>query len=240
MSHRTSDPLLKFYADVSGCAVISAGYRLAPEHPFPAGPEDCFDVAEYLVQNAAKEYGGPVKFMGGESAGGHLSVLTAFHLLRAFPSTPCPTLLLHFGIYDLSCLPQCFNFSPESAILNLQKIKHFMAAFCPNTTAQLKDPKISPFYENLEAFRGRLPKALFTCGTADPLLDDTVMMGCKWLMAGGEAVLKIYEGAPHAFTVLKGESDEADQAAADMTTFIEDCVGVVEKASGSGDVFVLN
>jgi acetyl esterase/lipase len=66
MSHRTSDPLLKFYADLSGCAVISAGYRLAPEHPFPAGPEDCFDVAEYLVKNAEKDYGGPVKFMGGE------------------------------------------------------------------------------------------------------------------------------------------------------------------------------
>lgn len=66
MSHGTSDPLLKFYADASGCAVISAGYRLAPEHPFPAGPEDCFDVAEYLVKNAEKEYGGPVKFMGGE------------------------------------------------------------------------------------------------------------------------------------------------------------------------------
>jgi acetyl esterase/lipase len=69
MSHRTSDALLKFYADVSGCAVISAGYRLAPEHPFPAGPEDCFDVAEYLVKNAEKDYGGPVKFMGGEVCG---------------------------------------------------------------------------------------------------------------------------------------------------------------------------
>jgi acetyl esterase/lipase len=66
MSENTSDVLLKLYADMSGCAVVSAGYRLAPEHPFPAGPEDCFDVAEYLVKNSEKEYGGPVKFMGGE------------------------------------------------------------------------------------------------------------------------------------------------------------------------------
>ena len=69
MSHSTSDPLLKFYADVSGCAVISAGYRLAPEYPFPEGSEDCFDIAESLVKNAEKEYGGPVKFMGGEVRG---------------------------------------------------------------------------------------------------------------------------------------------------------------------------
>jgi acetyl esterase/lipase len=81
MSHSTSDPLLKFYADVSGCAVISAGYRLAPENPFPAGPEDCFDVAEYLVKNAEKEYGGPVKLMGGEVCG-FSSLLSCYRLQR--------------------------------------------------------------------------------------------------------------------------------------------------------------
>lgn len=84
MSHSTSDPLLKFYADASGCTVISAGYRLAPEYPFPAGPEDCFDVAEYLVKNAEKEYGGPVKFMGGEvrSLLFHTRLSSRYHLER--------------------------------------------------------------------------------------------------------------------------------------------------------------
>lgn len=66
MSESSFDPLLKFYADVSGCAVVSVGYRLAPEYPFPAGPEDCFDVAEYLVRNGEKEYGEGLKFMAGE------------------------------------------------------------------------------------------------------------------------------------------------------------------------------
>jgi acetyl esterase/lipase len=177
-----------------------------------------------------------------QSAGGHLSALTAFHLLRTFPTTPCPTLLLHFGAYDLSFLPQCFTFGPESAILDLQKMNRFTDSFLHGTSAaQRKDPKISPFYENIEAFRGRIPKALFTCGAADPLLDDTVMMGCKWLMAGGEAVVKIYEGAPHGFTMLIGMSDEADQAAKDIKTFIEDCISVDEKLSDAvGDVLVLN
>jgi acetyl esterase/lipase len=102
---------------------------------------------------------------------------------------------------------------------------HFTDAFLPGmTVAQKKHPSVSPFYEDLEAFRGRLPKALFTCGTADPLLDDTVMMGVRWLMVGGEAVIKIYEGAPHAFISLRGQSDEADQAEKDTKTFIEDCV----------------
>ena len=168
-------------------------------------------------------------------------MLTAFHLLRKFPTTPCPALLLNFGVYDLSLLPQCSTFGPEAAVLDLQKMGHFIDAFCPNTTAaQLKDPKISPLYENIEAFRGRLPKALFTCGTADILLDDTIMMSLRWLMAGGEAIVKIYEGAPHGFTALRGMSDAADQAAADVKTFIEDCMGIQEKPRGAGDVLVLN
>lgn len=53
-------------ADNADMVVISVGYRLAPEHPFPQGPEDCYDVAEYLVQNGKSKYGGDLAFMGGE------------------------------------------------------------------------------------------------------------------------------------------------------------------------------
>lgn len=49
-----------------GYAVVSVGYRLAPEHPFPQGPEDCYDVADYLLEHGEKEYGGPLLFIGGE------------------------------------------------------------------------------------------------------------------------------------------------------------------------------
>ena len=47
-------------------AVLSAGYRLAPENPYPKGPHDCIDVGEYLAKNSEKEYGGPLRFIGGE------------------------------------------------------------------------------------------------------------------------------------------------------------------------------
>lgn len=46
--------------------VVSVGYRLAPEDPFPAATNDCYDAAEYLVDNADKEFGGPLRFVGGE------------------------------------------------------------------------------------------------------------------------------------------------------------------------------
>jgi len=62
----SQDYYLKFMADNADMVVISVGYRLAPEHPFPQGPEDCYDVAEYLVQNGKSQYGGDLAFMGGE------------------------------------------------------------------------------------------------------------------------------------------------------------------------------
>jgi acetyl esterase/lipase len=58
--------LLQQYADVGDLAVLSVGYRLAPENPYPKGPEDCLDVGEYLVKNSEKDYGGPLRFIGGE------------------------------------------------------------------------------------------------------------------------------------------------------------------------------
>lgn len=92
-----------------------------------------------------------------------------------------------------------------------------------------KSPAISPFYEDLAPFRGRLPSALFTCGTEDPLLDDSVLMGTRWMMAGGVAFVKIYTGAPHAFVGFPVEMlKESGVCLADTGTYIVDLMsGVV-------------
>lgn len=91
--------------------------------------------------------------------------------------------------------------------------------------SEKKSPSVSPYYENLEPFRGRLPSALFTCGTQDPLLDDSVMMGTIWMMAGGEAYVKIYTGAPHGFIAFPAEMlREAGLAFADTALYIKGCM----------------
>ena len=64
--HLSADELLLKYANAADLAVISVGYRLAPEHPFPQGPEDCYDAVDYLVKSSVDQYGGPLRFFGGE------------------------------------------------------------------------------------------------------------------------------------------------------------------------------
>ena len=69
----------------------------------------------------------------------------------------------------------------------------YIAAYLPNTSeADRRDPDISPFFADMSKIKA--PPAIFTCGTLDPLLDDSVLMATKWTMSGAEAVLKLYPG----------------------------------------------
>ena len=135
-----------------------------------------------------------------ESAGGHLTAITTFHLLETRPQHHLAGLILNFGAYDLTFLPMAKNFE-QPLVLTPQIMDHFIEAFLPGMSMeQRKDPSISPFYKDLRGLK--LPSALFACGTADCLLDDTVMMAVKWQMAGAEAITKLYPGAPHGFTAF--------------------------------------
>lgn len=62
----SQDPYLKYMADHFELTVVSIGYRLAPEDPWPAGGEDCYDAAEWLVKNGKEVFGGELMFTGGE------------------------------------------------------------------------------------------------------------------------------------------------------------------------------
>jgi acetyl esterase/lipase len=199
----TQDPVLQYLADATNVLCISIGYRLAPESPFPAGPDDCYDSAAWLVNNAEKHLEAPLSFIGGESAGAHLAMLTTLHLLKhpdnKYNEFKFLGLLLHFGCYDLTLTPQALNFKKRHPlILELDIIREFLKAFAPGKSMdELKHPSISPLYADLTNLT--LPAALFTCGTEDSLLDDTVFMSTKWMACGGEVVVKILPGAPHAY-----------------------------------------
>lgn len=74
----TADPTCRALANASGCVVVSVGYRRAPEHPFPAGVEDCYAATKWVSRNTETLQGSPGKLaVGGDSAGGNFAAVVA-------------------------------------------------------------------------------------------------------------------------------------------------------------------
>jgi acetyl esterase/lipase len=189
------DPMLERIAENAGLACVSVEYRLAPENPYPAGPDDCEAAALWLVKNARSEFGSDLLTIGGESAGGHLSAVTLLRMRDRHGFTGFKAANLVFGAFDLSMTPSQRSFGDERLVLRTIDIVKFADAFLPNVKDR-RDPDISPLYADL---RG-LPPALFTVGTSDALLDDSLFMYGRWIAAGNKAELAIYPGGAHGFT----------------------------------------
>ncbi len=188
-------------AQATDVAVISVDYRLAPEHPFPAGPDDCEAAARWLVEHGSAEFGTDRLFIGGGSAGAHLSALTLLRLRDRHGIDVGRTFLganLIFGCYDLGYSPSV-RAADERSFPPPDEFDAIMANFLPGLDAEARrKPEISPLYADLHD----LPPALFTVGTADPLLDDSMFMAARWDAAGNEAELAIYPEGIHAFVAF--------------------------------------
>jgi acetyl esterase/lipase len=209
------DPMLERIAAATGLTAISVEYRLAPEHPFPAGPDDCEAAALWVHEHLA-DFGGPAFAIGGESAGAHLSALTILRLRKALGANPIQAANLVFGVFDLAMTPSARAFGNDTRlVLRTVDIEQFSAAFLPGkSAAERADPAISPLYADLTG----LCPALFTVGTRDALLDDSLFMHARWNAAGNRGELAIYPGAAHGFTAFPCSQTFA--ALARMTAFL--------------------
>jgi acetyl esterase len=191
------DPMLERIADHTGQVVVAPEYRLAPEHPYPAGPDDCEWAAIWLVENSRKEFGTTTLTIGGESAGGHLTAVTLLRLRDRHGYTGFRGANIVYGAFDLSLTPSQRRFGNTRLVLRTIDMQQFYNAFLPTITER-RDPDISPLYADLK----NLCPALFTVGTRDALLDDTLFMHARWVAAGNEATLAIYPGGAHGFTLF--------------------------------------
>jgi acetyl esterase/lipase len=176
--------------------VVSVDYRLAPEHPFPHGGDDCLAVAAAVLEADDR----PV-VVGGESAGGYYAALTLLRIrdeLGAVGRVRGANLV--FGVFDLSGTPSFVFGSRPSAlpdILDPELAAFVLEVYLPGRTPhEAKDRRYSPLYADLSD----LPPALFTVGSADHLLDDSLFMATRWQAWGNEAELAVYPDCIHGFT----------------------------------------
>ncbi|MGW1996581.1 alpha/beta hydrolase [Embleya sp. NPDC001921] len=173
-------------AEALHLAVVSVDYRLAPEHPWPAAPDDCMAAALWLVEHARERFGTTRLLIGGSSAGATLALATLLRLRDSGVADEFVGAVLQFGTYDLSAqTPAGRRIADE----------YFIRAYAGHV-ADRTLPDISPLYGDLRD----LPPALLVVGSADVLLEDNLAMAGRLSAAGNRVELRVYPEAPHGFT----------------------------------------
>jgi acetyl esterase len=198
------DTRLWSLVESTGLCAVSVGYRLAPEHPYPAAPDDCEDAALWLLERGRAELGAPDRLaIGGESAGAHLAVTTLLRLRDRHRVTGAfHAANLVYGVYDLSMTPSQRNWGDRYLVLSTPIMHWFGHCFTGDRDPEeLRDPDLSPLYADLRD----LPPALFSVGELDPLLDDSLFMEARWRAAGNDAELRVWPECVHGFNAFELE-----------------------------------
>lgn len=197
--------------NLTGMRVLLVDYRLAPEHRFPAGPDDCLTVYRWLIEQG---HGTRPLALAGDSAGGSLSLVT---MMRArdlgLPLPDCAALLSPSTDLTMSGASARYNaeadpmFSPAAGDL-------LPDVYCPGVDRE--DPLLSPLFGNWAG----LPPLLFHAGSTEMLLDDSIRAQDRARQAGVEAEIEVWRELPHVFHVFHWipESRLALQAIADFIT----------------------
>lgn len=202
-------------AETCGFATVSVEYRLAPEHPYPAAPDDCEVAALWLAANCVKRFGTDKLFIGGDSAGGHLSLVTLLRLRDKHKISPFRGANLFNGVYDLTMTPSVRRWGEEKLVLNTRDIWMFVRHFL-RAGGDERDPDISPLHADLSG----LPPCFLSVGTRDPLVDDTLFLAGRLAAARNGGGLAIYPGACHTFINL--DFPLADTALARIERFYKE------------------
>jgi len=207
----THDRQCRALANASGCAIVSVDYRLAPEHRFPAAPEDAYAATRYVAEHPGEFGIDPERIaVGGDSAGGNLAAVVALMSReRGGPSLRFQ-LLIYPAVDWEDQSPSMLEFSRDHFLTN-----ELMNWFRDQYLASPKDgqhPYASPLKaQDLSA----LPPAFVITAECDPLRDQGEAYARKLQSAGVPVELKRYDGMIHLFFNLGGVVDAGRTAIAD-------------------------
>lgn len=176
--------------------VISVEYRLAPEHPWPAAPDDAEAATRWIAENASafgREFTGLV--LAGDSAGGNLAIVTALALRDEPAALP---VLLQFPIYpvtDSSVKHASRHELGEGYFLSTREIELFDGLYA----SDVNHPRASPLLADLAG----LPGAVVMTASLDPLRDEGRAYAKKLEAAGVPVKFYEAEGSIHGFVTYR-------------------------------------
>ena len=197
------DPVARRLCVEADAAVVSVEYRLAPEHPFPAAPEDAIAATEHLLDRATDFGGDPDRIaVAGDSAGGHLAAVAALGVR----DRPGPSLALQYLVYpivDDDFDRESMHHNGTGRILERDGMVWFWNQFCPDHQDR-KDWRAVPLRASTLA---GLPPALVTLAAHDPLFDEGLAYARRLEDAGVQTTVRIARDLIHGYISLEDASE---------------------------------
>ncbi len=215
----THDGICRGLANGAGCVVVSVDYRLAPEHKFPAAPEDCYAATQWVAENAAElNVDASHIAVGGDSAGGNLTAVVA-QMARDRGGPHLVFQLLIYPATDFRMNTPSIEENATGYFLTKDDMIWFTNHYL-NSEEDKTNPLASPL---LASDLSGLPPALIITAQYDPLRDEGELYGQKLREAGVPVTVSRYAGVIHGFFGSipsdKGKQAEAEASAALRVAF---------------------
>ncbi|MGQ0631994.1 MAG: alpha/beta hydrolase [Sporichthyaceae bacterium] len=193
---RSYDGVCKEMAAGAGCIVVSVDYRLAPEHAFPAAPQDAEAALRWVADHAAEIDGDPTRIaIGGDSAGGNLTAGLAQRVREHGGPALVGQLLVYPALRMVGEATASMRDNAEGYFLTVKDMEWFLAQYLTDPE-HAHDLLASPA---LATDLAGLPPALVITAEYDPLRDDGEAYGRALADAGVPTAISRYDGAIHGF-----------------------------------------
>ncbi len=213
-SVNTHDGTCRALAARSGCRVASVGYRLAPEHRYPAAVEDCWTVTRWAFEQA------PAVAVAGDSAGGNLAAVMAIRARDA--GLPLAFQALVYPVMDSQFDRESYVANAEGYGLTRAAMRWYWDHYLGE--ADGGQPEASPLHAG--SLAGVAPALVVVC-EYDPLRDEGVEYAARLREAGVPVSLSEYEGMIHGFVRLAAVIDRTDD-------LLEEVAGAARRALVAG------
>lgn len=207
-----NEPAIRALALGSGWNVAALTYRLAPEHPYPAGLDDCLTVADWLAAS------GRPWAVSGTSAGANLAIATALARRNA---PGLSAMVLFYGVFGADLDTESYTaFGDGRYGLSRERMANFFEMYDPRG-ARRRDPLIAPLLGDLAG----LPPTWLVAAGLDVLRDDTLAMHGRLQAAGVDVRLRVEPGCVHGFINRGRIVRAAREALADAAAFLREQIG---------------
>ena len=216
----TYDGLCCRLARLSGLRILSFEYRLAPEHPWPAAPNDALALHDWLTINGAS-IGVDMSRLayGGDSAGGNLTAVLMQDLVSSGRPMPKAQMLIYPSL-EATFRHPVFEDLKDAYVLDRRILAWFTGHYLPEVSKR-DDPRASPLFSDHLA--GQPPAYLLTAGF-DPLRPDSEEYRERLEAAGVPVTYEEARGQIHAFITASGVLPDADIYLAKIAAWLKEAV----------------